>query len=256
MSSGAEPTVACLVIGDEILSGKFRDANAPVVIDGLRKLGARLVRIETLPDDVDVIADAVRRASAACDHVITSGGVGPTHDDVTMAGIARAFDVPLVEHPGLASMLRGFYQDALTDDHLRMAMVPEGTDLVTGDHPSWPVIVVRNLFILPGIPSLFRAKFDSLHEQLRGTPWFARRLYVTVDEGTVARAMRQVAQAHPAVGIGSYPRFDTSAYKVLVTLESKDEASVETARAALVAALGPAVLTQPGSGRDQLGEEP
>ena len=140
-------TAAIVVIGDEILSGKFVEENAAYLIPALRDLGVALRRIEVVPDQLDDIAEAVRRAAERHDHVFTSGGVGPTHDDLTMAGIARAFGVEVVRHPELERLLRSFYGAKLEERNLRMAEVPAGAELVAADHPAWPVARFRNVYI-------------------------------------------------------------------------------------------------------------
>src|SRR5690242_8194892 len=131
-------TAGIVVIGDEILSGKFVEENAAFLIGELRALGVELRRITVIPDDLDDIAATVRDASARFDHVFTSGGVGPTHDDVTMAAIARAFGTTVTRHPELEAKVRGYWQDRLAEANLRLADVPAGAELVYGKDLVWP----------------------------------------------------------------------------------------------------------------------
>src|SRR5215470_622925 len=161
------PTAAIVVIGDEILSGKFADENAAHLIRELRELGVALRRIEVIPDEIEEIGQTVRAASERYDHVFTSGGVGPTHDDVTIEAIARAFGVGVVRHPILEGMLRAYYGSRLEERNLRMAEVPEGAEMIIADAPSWPVTSFRNIYILPGVPVIFRRKFAAIRERFR-----------------------------------------------------------------------------------------
>src|SRR6187551_1177646 len=154
-------TAAALVIGNELLSGKVLDANVYVLAGTLRALGIRLSRVVMLPDEV-------RRLSAEVDVVFTSGGVGPTHDDVTVEAVARAFGVDVVLDPTLSELLRGVYGERLTDAHLLMARVPVGAMLCGSAEVQWPTPVMNNVWILPGIPDLFKLKLLTARAWLRG----------------------------------------------------------------------------------------
>lgn len=231
------PTAAILVIGDEILSGKVEDANARLLIGELRQLGVALRRILVVPDDIADVASAVRELSARFDHVFTSGGVGPTHDDVTIVGIAAAFDKPVIRHPELERRLKTFFGDSADESKLRMADVPENAELLEMPDWRWPVLVCRNVYILPGVPELFSKKFLAMRERFRVEPFFTHAVYTLEEEFDIAQALREVADANPAVAIGSYPNFATLDYKVKITLESKDNAALETAIGALLTTL-------------------
>jgi FAD synthetase len=231
-----------VIIGNEILSGKFADENARFLIGELRALGVELGRIAIIPDDIDDIAETVPRHAARFDVVFTSGGVGPTHDDVTVAGIARGFGTRVIRHPELEELLRAYYKERLTDSHLRLADVPEGTELVYGEDPVWPAVCYRNVYILPGVPALFRRKFLAIRERFRSRPFHTARVYVMADEATIAPDLDRVVAAHPAVAFGSYPRFDEPDYRVLVTVESQDPDAAGSATRALMAALGSVVV--------------
>jgi molybdenum cofactor synthesis domain-containing protein len=235
-------TAGIILIGDEILSGKVDDENARFLIEELRELGVALARISVIPDVLDEIAVEVRSFSARFDHVFTSGGVGPTHDDLTMEGVARAFDTRIARHPELEALLRGYYRERLEERNLRMADVPDGVTLVHGDAPSWPVIVMRNVYILPGIPSLFRQKFKSIRERFRAAPFHLRCVFTSDEEGRIAGELDRIVATYAGVQVGSYPRLDSPEYKVKVTIESKDAALVEAAAADLIRALGHSVV--------------
>jgi len=235
-------TAGIILIGDEVLSGKVVDENARFLIAELRELGVSLRRVIVIPDVLDEIADTVRDFSARYDHVFTSGGVGPTHDDLTMEGVARAFGEAVLRHPELEQLLRSYYGERLEERNLRMAEVPAGAHFVHGDHPSWPVIARKNVYILPGVPEIFRRKFKWIRERFREEPYVLRQVFTSSEEGIIAHHLDAVVAAFPGVQIGSYPRFDAVEYKVKVTLEAKDAALVDAATEDLVRRLGEHVL--------------
>jgi molybdenum cofactor synthesis domain-containing protein len=236
------PTAGIVIIGDEILSGKFVDENGVFLIGELRALGVDLRRITVVPDVADDIIETVTRDSARHDHVFTSGGVGPTHDDVTIAAIARGFGVAVERHPELERRVRAYWGDRLADANLRLADIPAGAELVYGKDGIWPVVCLRNVYILPGVPALFRRKFVDIRDRFRTSPVTTARLYVDADEGELAPHLDAVVAAFPAVRVGSYPRFGERSFKVMLTLEAKDGAVVAAAFAALAERLGGLVV--------------
>ena len=181
---GYTPTVATaavIIIGNEILSGKFPDENAPYLVRRLRELGVDLVRISVIPDGVEGIAAEVRAAAAGCDHVFTTGGVGPTHDDLTMAGVAAAFGVPLVRHDELATIIARKMRERMARGEegggeaavaaaLRMADVPEGSQLWWDGPVKFPLVVKGNVAIFPGVPALLKLKFEAVAHRFAGVP--------------------------------------------------------------------------------------
>jgi molybdenum cofactor synthesis domain-containing protein len=236
------PTAGIVIIGDEILSGKFVEENAAFLIGQLRTLGVELRRITVIPDDLDEIAATVRDAAARFDHVFTSGGVGPTHDDVTIAAIAKAFGVGVERNATLEAKVRGYWKDKLADANLRLADVPAGSELVYGKDQIWPVVAFANVYILPGVPALFRRKFIDIADRFRADPVTAARLYVDADEGELAPHLDAIVAAHATVKIGSYPRFSERDFKVLLTLEGAVAADVGAAFDSLVSRLGARVV--------------
>jgi molybdenum cofactor synthesis domain-containing protein len=236
---------AILLIGNEILSGKVTDENASYLTRELRALGVTVGRIEVIPDDAADIATTVRLLSSRFDLLFTSGGVGPTHDDVTLAAVAAAFDMPVARHPELERLLRAGFGERLHERDLRMADVPAGARLEygpTGLGGVWPVVVVRNVWILPGVPSIFRRKFESVRELFRAAPIFARALYSIDGEGAIAGALDEVVSAFPSVEVGSYPHVDAADYRVKITFDGRDRGAVDDAVALLQRRLGAAVL--------------
>src|SRR5262249_53142037 len=145
-------TAAALLIGNELLSGKIQEANLIELARTLRSLGVNLVRVVVLPDQVEILASELGRLRKDHDVVFTSGGVGPTHDDVTIAAVAQAFGVGVTADPGLVEQIRRAYGENCSDAHLRMALVPEGAVLRTSEDVTWPTPVVENVWILPGVP--------------------------------------------------------------------------------------------------------
>lgn len=235
------PTAVLVVVGSEVLSAKVEDANGPWAARRLRDLGVRLLAMEVVPDVVDDVVAAVDRARRRADWVFTSGGVGPTHDDVTVAAVARALGRPVSRSSELVSAIREIHRahhggEDPPEAALRMADVPEGTRLV-GD-ASYPTLVAGNIVMLPGVPQFFRFQFDRIAHLLEAPPFRVANVFLSREEGDIAPALDAVAQGHPNVDIGSYPRFDAGAdYRVLVTLEAKDGTAVEVALAELLAAL-------------------
>jgi molybdopterin-biosynthesis enzyme MoeA-like protein len=230
-------TAAALVIGNEILTGKVQETNVVLLARELFSLGVELQRVVVCRYDVAVIAVEVDHLRRSHDWVITSGGVGPTHDDVTLAGVARAFGRELVRSPELESLIREIVGDRIEQSHLRMAVVPEGADLVTGGGPSWPVVLMDNVFVMPGLPKVFRLKLPALCERIGAcTPFLTRAVYTLCRETELAPLLDRLVVEHRAVAIGSYPVTDED-YRVRLTFDGKDGAAIDRAVAALLAAL-------------------
>ena len=232
------------MIGNEVLSGKIEEQNARFLIGELRELGVALQCVLMIPDEPEVIAASVKDLSARFDYVFTSGGVGPTHDDVTISSVARAFDKPIVRHPELEAMLRRYFGDGIDETRLRMADMPEGAELVYGGEMKFPVMACGNVFIFPGVPELFRKKFTAIRERFRVAPFFLRVIHTLEDEFDIAERLQTLADAHPAVAIGSYPNFATPEYRVKVTLESKIEAAVDSAHQDLLLVLDQTMIVE------------
>jgi molybdenum cofactor synthesis domain-containing protein len=232
-------TAAIILIGNEILSGKVVDANASYLCRELRALGVDVRRISVIPDEVDLIAAEVQAFSRSFDVVFTSGGVGPTHDDVTMDGVARAFGVPVIRDARLVQMLERYAKGRLNEARLRMADVPEGAELMAGEALMFPAVVVRNVYVLPGVPEIFRQKFEALKEHFRETPFHLCSIFVNVPEGTLADYLNELLRGHPDLLLGSYPELSNPEYKVKVTLESKDREYVARAVDQLLEQLPP-----------------
>ena len=230
-------TAGILVIGNEILSGKTADENSVFLVRELRELGVDVRKIAVVADDVETIASEVRLFSKTHDYVFTTGGVGPTHDDLTMEGVAAAFGRRIQRNPELEAALRGYYAADLVEPNLRMADVPEGVQLIAGPGLWFPVIVVENVFIFPGVPEIFQRKFRRIREMFRENPYHLREVFLRADEGQIAAILHDVLARFPDLLLGSYPYFDERAYSVKLTLESKDAAYLEAAHEMLLGEL-------------------
>jgi molybdenum cofactor synthesis domain-containing protein len=224
-------TAAALVIGNELLSGKIRDANVSELARALRALGIRLARVVMRPDDVALLEAEIAHLSRSFDVVFTSGGVGPTHDDVTVVAVARAFGKEVVEDPELARLIRGVYRENTTEAHLLMARVPVGSVLCGAPGVEWPTPVTENVWMLPGIPDLFRLKLLTVRAWLRGpTAFVSRALFLRQEEPLLKPLLDQVVARHPEVEIGSYPKWFDPSYRTQITFDAE---SAEAAQAAL-----------------------
>jgi molybdenum cofactor synthesis domain-containing protein len=250
------PTAAALVIGDEILSGKVEEANVVVLARTLRGLGILLRRVVVVMDEVEAIARDVRELARAHDWLFTSGGVGPTHDDVTIEAVARAFDKRVVSSPDMEAMLRAHYGDRCRPGHLRMALMPEGASLETTAELTWPVIRLQNTWLLPGIPEVFRMKLGLVvarigHQIELATQakqatraqgkllraFVSHAVYVQMDEGTLTPLLDRIVRSFPDVAVGSYPKWREPSYKTKLTFDGRDESRVLEARDEFVALL-------------------
>ena len=230
-------TAAILVIGNEILSAKVADENGPFLAKELRELGVDLRRIETVPDEVPLIVDALRRCLSQARWVFTSGGIGPTHDDVTIAAIAQAFGRSVVHDERTLTLLRARFGEPLKPALRRLAEMPEGARAEFHEGYLFPVITLENVVILPGVPSLLREGFTRLRDRFRVSPIHSRAIYFNVGEGTLAEHLDATVARFPSVGIGSYPRFDAADHRVKVTFDGRDQEQVRAASEFLKARL-------------------
>ena len=231
-------TAAALLIGNELLSGKIREANLFELAKTLRQIGVVLRRVSMVSDDIDVIAAEVKALSEQHDVVFTSGGVGPTHDDVTIEAVAQAFGVRAAIDATMEKLLRNAYGERCTDGHLRMALVPEGAELATTPEIVWPTVVMQNVWILPGVPEIFRMKLAVVRELVHGDePFISRAVYTKMDEGDLKPLLDEVVVNEPEVEIGSYPKFFDPSYKTKVTFDARSQKRVDAAVERFVALL-------------------
>lgn len=222
-------TAAIVVIGNEVLSAKVADANGPFLARELRALGVELRRIETVPDEIPLIVDALARARAAAQWVFTSGGIGPTHDDVTIAAVAQAFGVPVVHDERSLRLLHGRFGEHLKPALRRLAEIPQGCEVIWNEGHLFPVLIMQGVVVLPGVPSMLREGFGQVRERVRAAPFFARSVYLSVGESRLAEHLDATVARFPRVAIGSYPRFDEADHRVKVTFDGRDEGEVVAA---------------------------
>ena len=238
MALAPPKTAAALVIGNELLSGKVEEQNVAVLARALRSFGVALARVVVVPDVVDVIASEIGVLKQSHDWLFSSGGVGPTHDDVTIEACAKAFGVNVVEAPELSAMLRAHYGERCTDGHLRMALIPDGASLEATPELRWPTIRIGNTWLMPGIPEVFRMKLPAVVARLGAAQAFVSlAVHTKMDEGVLKPLLDRVVASYPDVDVGSYPKWNDPTYKTKLTFDGRDEARVKAARDAFVATL-------------------
>jgi molybdenum cofactor synthesis domain-containing protein len=231
-------SAAFLIVGNEILSGKVVDANLGPLARTLRALGIQLSRVSVLPDELEVLTTEIRTLASTHDVLFTSGGVGPTHDDVTVAAVAAAFGVRTALDPTLSALVQKAYGERSTDDHLLLARVPEGALLATSPDGAWPTPVFENVWMLPGVPEVFREKLATVRAWLEGPePYFSRAVYTRLEEAYLVKWLDAVVAAHPLVEVGSYPRWFEPSYRTKITFDGRALALVDAAIQAFLALL-------------------
>jgi molybdopterin-biosynthesis enzyme MoeA-like protein len=231
-------SAAFLLIGNELLSGKVAEANLQPLAQLLRRRGIELQRVVAVADQIDIIAQELAALSAAHTWVFTSGGVGPTHDDVTIEGVAKAFGVATVLAPSLVTMLRTHYAGRLNDGHLRMAKIPESADLLVSGDITWPTVRMRNVWVLPGIPEVFRMKLAVVAAHLPAhAEYISRAVYINTEESALVAWIDETVRSFPSVEIGSYPKWFDTTYKTKITFDGRDAALLDAALAAFVSGL-------------------
>ncbi|MEO6224641.1 MAG: molybdopterin-binding protein [Sphingomicrobium sp.] len=226
-------TAALVVIGDEILSGRTQDQNIAQVATWLNGQGIRLSEVRVVPDVAGRIAETVNALRSAHDYVFTTGGIGPTHDDITVDSIAAAFGVPVIEHPQARAILEDYYRDrpgGLTPARLRMARVPEGAELIPNPSSGAPGVRIGNVFIMAGVPNIAAAMLDALTGTLEGgRPMVSITVGARAPESDVADLLRETEADHEGVAIGSYPFFKDGRHGANFVIRSEDAALARTA---------------------------
>lgn len=228
-------TAGILIIGNEILSGKFKDENAPYLLVELRKQGVDVERVLTIPDEIDLIAQDVRSLAEGYTYVLTTGGVGPTHDDVTMDGVAAAFGETVERNEEMEQLLRSVMQGREPNASLlKMCDLPPSAELIHSKDLWLPLVRVRNVYIFPGVPRLLQSKFEHSRDLFVGRPISLRKMFLTCSESDIAQDLHDLLEAFPTLMIGSYPRFDEKDFRTLLTFESRDSAYLDRAVECLV----------------------
>lgn len=226
MESDRVWTAALLVIGDEILSGRTQDRNVSQVATWLNDQGIRLAEVRVVPDDIAAIGHAVNALRERHDYLFTTGGIGPTHDDITVDAVAEAFGVPVILHPGAQRILEDYYRDrpgGLTDARLRMARTPQGAELLRNPNSGAPGIKMGNVYILAGVPGIAASMLEALSGLLEGgRPLVSVTVGARAPESDVADLLRETEEANPGVAIGSYPFFRDGGHGANFVIRSED----------------------------------
>jgi molybdenum cofactor synthesis domain-containing protein len=240
---GAPVTACLLIIGNEILSGRTQDKNLAFLGQRLNALGIRMMEVRVIPDIEPVVVDTLNEVRQRFDYVFTTGGIGPTHDDITAQCVAKAFGRPLIVNPEARAILEAHYEPGqLTEARLRMARTPEGAALIENPVSKAPGFQVENVFVMAGIPTIMQAMFNSLsHRLVGGKPLQSRSVAVEMGESFIAAGLAQVQDSFPDVEIGSYPFNRDGRFGTRLVLRATEEAQLTAAAAAvdaLIAGLG------------------
>lgn len=233
-------TAGLLIIGDEILSGRTQDKNIAQVALWLNLQGIRLAEVRVVPDVENRIVEAVNALRSANDYLFTTGGIGPTHDDITVDAVAAALRVPVIVHPKAKAILEDYYasRGGISEARLRMARVPEGAELIENRMSGAPGIRYDNIFILAGVPHIAGMMLDALSGTLEGgRPLLSRTVGCWVAESEVADLLRATEKAHEGCQIGSYPFFKEGRVGANFVVRSVDEAALDACCVALSEAL-------------------
>lgn len=227
------PTAAVLIIGNEVLSGRTQDANLAFLGDRLGALGIAVLEARVVRDDAPAIVEALNTLRRSHTYVFTTGGIGPTHDDITAGCVADAFGVSLVQNARALAMLKRRYADAdLTPGRLKMANMPEGATLIDNPVSQAPGIRMDNVFVMAGVPAIMRAMFDAVEPMLDGgTPLQSASLTARIGEGVLADPLGRLQQDHRSVEVGSYPYFRGGDFGVTVVVRGTDRAAIDAALA-------------------------
>jgi molybdenum cofactor synthesis domain-containing protein len=229
---GKTITAAMLVIGDEILSGRTKDKNIGYVAEYLTNIGIDLKEARVVSDDIQDIADAVNALRRRYTYVFTSGGIGPTHDDITADGVAHAFGVPVIHHPRAVEILKEYLGDRINEARLRMARVPEGAELIENTVSKAPGWRIGNVHVMAGIPTVMQAMLDAIGPTLTtGTKMLSETVEGKgIKEGDVGGPLGEIQAVHETVMIGSYPHFDGKRFTTSIVVRAKDAGALAAAR--------------------------
>ena len=227
MSDEIIVSAALLIIGNEILSGRTRDANLPYIAERLNEAGVRLREARVIPDIEAEILHAVNALRTKHDYVLTTGGIGPTHDDITAECVAKAVGQRLIQNPEALRRLQAHYAAAgleLTEARLRMANTPEHAELIDNPISTAPGFRVENVFVLAGVPKIMQAMLDHVVPQLQGgKPVLSRSVLCNIGEGLIAAGLGAIQNNYPHVDIGSYPRFGgNDGYRTTLVMRHTD----------------------------------
>ena len=233
MTQPASKTAAILVIGDEILSGRTKDKNIGWIAEQLNEMGIDLIEARVIADVEETIISHVKELSSAYDYLFTSGGIGPTHDDITTASIAKAFGKTVIRHEEAVRRLLAHYEGTdipFNEARQKMADIPEDADLIDNPASAAPGFILENVYVMAGVPSILQAMFEGLKDSLEGGQKKTRlTVQCAIGEGTIATIMAEVSHRHDGLSVGSYPWFKPGQFGTAVVVSSKDKSQVEQA---------------------------
>ncbi len=252
-------TAALIIIGNEVLSGRVQDANLNFLARELKALGIRLREARVIPDVPETIVDTVNVLRSQHDYVFTTGGIGPTHDDITSESVARAFGVPWERNEEAEQILREYYGDDVNEARLRMATIPRGGRLLHNPVSRAPGFNLGNVYVLPGVPRILQAIFAGFkHELTGGRPLRSKTITAPVPESYAAAGLQAVQEKYPQAEIGSYPFFHSRGFGTAIVVRAVDEVTLERATtdvAALVRSLGEEPVITEGEGPSPRAQE-
>ncbi len=220
MTRDTRPSAGVVIIGNEVLSGKVQERNIAFFVTRFRAAGVRLDRVAIIPDSPEEIGSTVAEFSRRYDLVCTTGGIGPTHDDLTVEAIAAGFGVEVEESPEIRSRLEARFDIAVPATYLRMARVPAGATIEYGSGGRWGTIRYGNVFIFPGVPGLLRRNFDAIKGCFSGHPMYTAAIHLVTDEASICEMLETVVAAHPGVEFGSYPSVTKDGWTLRITVEA------------------------------------
>ena len=229
MSTSKDPTACVLIIGNEILSGRTKDVNLNFIANRLTELGIRLSEARVIPDLSHVIVDTVNQCRAGYDYVFTTGGIGPTHDDITSESVSKAFELKYEIHKEAYKILEKYYgTNDFNEGRQRMSWMPSKANLILNPASGAPGFYVENVFCLPGVPSILESMLPSLTNKIvGGEPILSKTISLRTLESEIAKPLKQVQEKNNDVDIGSYPFFKKGKIGVSIVLTSRDQSKID-----------------------------
>ncbi len=223
------PNACLIIIGNEILSGRTQDKNISFIATGLNQIGVKLIEVRVIPDIEQTVIDTVKSCSNAFDYVFTTGGIGPTHDDITSGCIAKAFNVPLARNAEAEKILLNHYgAENLNASRLKMAEIPEGAKLIYNPVSAAPGFIIENVYVMAGVPKVMQAMFDNIKGELRGgEKTLSKTISIYITEGYIAEELTNLQNKFPDVEIGSYPFIRNSRLGTSLVCRTSNEERLE-----------------------------
>lgn len=223
------PSAALVIIGQELLSGKVADQNVSFLASSLFGLGVEVRRVLFVADRAEDIVEALSWVQPRHDYIFTTGGMGPTHDDVTLAAVAKALGRALVHSPSLEHLLETLYGLQAGPERTRLSRIPEGAELFYPEGGRFPQLKVENVYLFPGVPAIVRSKFQAIADRFRSDPIYSEVMELERSELEIVHLLDAAVEAHPRVSVGSYPQYEEGKERVILTLDSRDRGELTRA---------------------------